>query len=93
MLREKTEGHHRLYQQLLEREVIYTEDVEAIFGKRLWASRSDELLLAAKSSESPSEAPEGEKATEGGGEHPSEGEASDAVPPPFHPKLASLKSR
>ncbi|WP_304285166.1 ATP-dependent zinc metalloprotease FtsH [Porphyromonas endodontalis] len=85
LLREKTEGHHRLYQQLLEREVIYTEDVEAIFGKRLWASRSDELLLASKSSESPSEAPEGEKASEGGGEHPSEGEATDAVPPPFHP--------
>lgn len=85
LLREKTEGHHRLYQQLLEREVIYTEDVEAIFGKRLWASRSDELLLAAKSSESPSEVSEGEKATEGGGEHPSEGEATDAVPPPFHP--------
>ena len=85
LLREKTEGHHRLYQQLLEREVIYTEDVEAIFGKRLWASRSDELLLAAKSSESPSEVSEGEKASEGGGEHPSEGEATDAVPPPFHP--------
>lgn len=85
LLREKTEGHHRLYQQLLECEVIYTEDVEAIFGKRLWASRSDELLLAAKSTESPSEVSEGEKATEGGGEHPSEGEATDAVPPPFHP--------
>ena len=85
LLREKTEGHHRLYQQLLEREVIYTEDVEAIFGKRLWASRSDELLLAAKSTESPSEASEGENASEGGGEHPSEGEATDSVPPPFHP--------
>ncbi|WP_315562080.1 ATP-dependent zinc metalloprotease FtsH [Porphyromonas endodontalis] len=93
LLREKTEGHHRLYQQLLEREVIYTEDVEAIFGKRLWASRSDELLLAAKSTESPSEASEGENASEGGGEHPSEGEATDSVPPPFHPSLASLKSR
>ena len=73
--------------------MIYTEDVEAIFGKRLWASRSDELLLAAKSTESPSEASEGENASEGGGEHPSEGEATDSVPPPFHPLLASLKSR
>ena len=27
----------------LEREVIYTEDVEAILGKRQWTSRSDEL--------------------------------------------------
>ncbi len=29
---------------LLEREVIYTEDVETIFGKRAWVSRSEEIL-------------------------------------------------
>ena len=29
---------------LLEREVIYTEDVEHIFGKRAWISRSQEIL-------------------------------------------------
>lgn len=85
LLREKTEGHHRLYQQLLEREVIYTEDVEAIFGKRLWASRSDELLLAAKSTEAPSESSLSEEPSEAGGEQqPPEGEAPNSVPPPFH---------
>ena len=30
----------------MEREVIYTEDVEAIFGKRAWVSRSQEILDA-----------------------------------------------
>ena len=32
------EGHHQLAQVLLEREVIYSEDVEHIFGKRQWLS-------------------------------------------------------
>ncbi|WP_106828614.1 ATP-dependent zinc metalloprotease FtsH [Parabacteroides pacaensis] len=40
------EGHNKLAQVLLEREVIYTEDVEAIFGKRAWVSRSQEILDA-----------------------------------------------
>ena len=35
---------------LITREVIFTEDVEQIFGKRQWSSRSDEIL-AAKSAE------------------------------------------
>ena len=38
------EGHHQLAQVLLEREVIYSEDVEHIFGKRQWLSRSQEIL-------------------------------------------------
>jgi len=36
--------HHQLASVLLEREVIYTEDVEHIFGKRPWISRSQEIL-------------------------------------------------
>lgn len=43
ILTQYAEQHHQIAQQLLEREVIYTEDVEAILGKRQWASRSDEL--------------------------------------------------
>ena len=31
---------------LLSREVIFTEDVEKIFGKRQWTSRTDEILAA-----------------------------------------------
>lgn len=44
ILQENKEGHARLSDLLLEREVIYTEDVEKIFGKRPWKSRTDELL-------------------------------------------------
>lgn len=36
--------HHQLASVLLEREVIFTEDVEHIFGKRPWISRSQEIL-------------------------------------------------
>ncbi|HQG67831.1 MAG TPA: cell division protein FtsH, partial [Paludibacteraceae bacterium] len=44
ILREHAEGHNRLAELLIEREVIFSEDLERIFGKRPWASRSDELL-------------------------------------------------
>ena len=44
ILKEHAEGHNKLAQVLLEREVIYTEDVEHIFGKRAWVSRSEEIL-------------------------------------------------
>ena len=46
ILTEHKEGHAQLAQLLIEREVIYAEDVEKIFGKRPWVSRSEELLEA-----------------------------------------------
>ena len=54
ILTKYAEGHHELTEVLLSREVIFTEDVERIFGKRQWASRTDELL-AAKPEEEPKE--------------------------------------
>ena len=44
ILKEHASGHNMLAQVLMEREVIYTEDVEHIFGKRAWVSRSEEIL-------------------------------------------------
>ena len=44
ILTEHKEGHNRLAQILIEREVIMAEDVEEIFGKRPWVSRTQELL-------------------------------------------------
>ena len=44
ILKEHKEGHARLAQLLIEREVIFAEDVEKIFGKRPWTSRSEELF-------------------------------------------------
>lgn len=48
LLRKYAEGHHELAETLISREVIFTEDVERIFGKRQWASRTDEILAARK---------------------------------------------
>jgi len=44
LLLEKREGHAALADLLVEREVVYAEDVEKIFGKRPWVSRTEELL-------------------------------------------------
>ena len=44
VLRENAEGHRKLAEILFEREVIFADDVEKIFGKRKWESRSDELM-------------------------------------------------
>ena len=51
LLTEHKEGHARLAKLLVEREVIFAEDVEKIFGKRPWASRSEELLEAQQRAE------------------------------------------
>ena len=46
ILEEHKEGHAQLAQLLVEREVIFADDVEKIFGKRPWQSRAEELLEA-----------------------------------------------
>ena len=46
ILTEHSEGHAKLAQLLIEREVIMAEDVEEIFGKRPWVSRTLELMEA-----------------------------------------------
>ncbi len=44
ILNEHKEGHKELAELLIEREVIFAEDVERIFGKRQWTSRSEEII-------------------------------------------------
>lgn len=44
ILIEHKEGHAELANLLLTREVIFAEDVERIFGKRPWISRSQEII-------------------------------------------------
>ena len=46
ILNEHKDGHAQLAQLLVEHEVIFADDVEKIFGKRPWQSRSEELLEA-----------------------------------------------
>ena len=43
ILSDHKDGHAKLSQLLIDREVIFAEDVEEIFGKRPWASRSEEI--------------------------------------------------
>ena len=57
ILSKHADGHAQLTEVLLSREVIFTEDVEKIFGKRQWTSRTDEILAARSA-----EAAEAEKA-------------------------------
>lgn len=51
VLRKHAEGHKKLADVLIAREVIFTEDVELIFGKRPWISRTDEIFASRKEEE------------------------------------------
>ena len=44
LLLKHADGQHQLAQILLEKEIIYAENLEHIFGKRPWISRSQEIL-------------------------------------------------
>ena len=55
LLQEHKEGHNQLAQLLIDKEVIFAEDIEKIFGKRPWASRSEEIMAAETTAESNSE--------------------------------------
>ena len=44
ILTENVLGHHELSEALLEKEVIFSDDLERIFGKRKWKSRSQEIM-------------------------------------------------
>ncbi len=65
ILLQYADGHNKLAEVLYSREVIFTEDVEKIFGKRRWASRTDEILAAqqaAEKAEAAAKAAKGENA-------------------------------
>lgn len=53
MLTENASKHNELASVLLEREVIFAEDVEKIFGKRPWVSRTEEILEQQEKSAAP----------------------------------------
>jgi cell division protease FtsH len=44
ILNDNAAGHNALAELLIEKEVIFAEDLEKIFGKRPWTSRNDELM-------------------------------------------------
>ena len=55
ILLEKKDGHAQLAQLLVDREVIFADDVKEIFGPRPWASRADEILEEMDEEELPSQ--------------------------------------
>ena len=61
LLSEYKEGHNQLAELLIQREVIFAEDVERIFGKRPWASRAEEII---ESNASEAEAEQAEQTEE-----------------------------
>ena len=67
ILSEHKEQHNELAQLLIDKEVIFSEDVERIFGKRPWASRSEEIMAANNKQEN--------------AVHPADGEDVDTTTP------------
>ena len=45
IIRDHKEGHARLAETLLTKEVMYSEDLKEIFGERQWRSRTEEIML------------------------------------------------
>ena len=64
ILTEHREGHNRLADLLVEREVIFADDMVAIFGKRPWTSRNEELFQENKRLNAGSGNPDGSPADE-----------------------------
>lgn len=73
LLTEHSEGHAKLSQLLVEREVVFAEDVERIFGPRPWVSRTEELLDEAKADAKP----ENKNAKESGAQSGTEEQSSE----------------
>ncbi len=46
LLQDNRNGHNKLAELLIAQEVIFAEDVEDIFGKRPWVSRTEEIIEA-----------------------------------------------
>ena len=81
LLQNHADGHKQLTEVLLTREVIFTEDVERIFGKRRWQSRTDEIMEMNGKTDSAVSATDEEQ-------EPGADEDVDVTPPPFNPQAA-----
>ena len=90
LLKEKAAGHAELTEVLLSREVIFTEDVERIFGKRPWASRTEEILGDSDSDTKSSDAPDGKSsdAPDSKSADAPDGKSARVTPPPFPPSAS-----
>ena len=82
ILTEHKEGHNELADLLIAREVIFAEDVEKIFGKRPWISRSQEIMNdeQPKLDEAVKELPEVQAAIEAHEQSKAQGQRGDSQP-------------
>ena len=89
IIREHADGHGKLAETLLTKEVMYSEDLKEIFGPRKWRSRTEEImqLQAARDAER-----EKQQNPDGAPDTPADGEPiksdepvppSTPTPPPF----------
>ncbi len=78
ILSEHKDGHAQLAQLLVEREVIFAEDVEKIFGPRPWTSRAEELLEAQMRADAERMAEERSRQLEAKSQTDNAGNADDA---------------
>ena len=61
ILLENAEGHNKLAEMLIEKEVITSEDVASVLGPRPWTSREDEIIEANEAMRLKDEEAKGEK--------------------------------
>lgn len=93
ILRENADKHAQLAAILIDREVIYAEDVEKIFGKRPWKSRTEVLLEEEAASKEKEEARRRAEAERMAGvapttppaDAPADSETADVSPTPATP--------
>lgn len=64
ILQKHADEHHQLAKELIDKEVVFSEDVEKIFGKRPWISRTEEILSDEKEEEAKKKQLEAEKQPE-----------------------------
>ena len=72
ILTDNADKHGQLAQLLIDREVIFTEDVERIFGKRPWKSRADILMEEEEKEKTEQTAPQA-------GDAPADGEEKEVL--------------
>ena len=78
ILKDKAAGHAELTDVLLSREVIFTEDVERIFGKRPWTSRTEEILGDSDSADNNADGADAK-------DDAADANSPKVAPPPFPP--------
>ena len=63
ILEENAEGHNKLAEMLIEKEVITSDDVAVVLGPRPWTSREDEIIAANDAAQAAEEKPKKKRAS------------------------------